>query len=354
MNNIILIYNPKAGDASFRFSLDRFIEIFSEKDLEVRIFRSKVPGDMAEYLEQTDFRHTQAIMVAGGTGTVNEVVGAMMRQKIDLPVGIVPAGTENEYARWLGFDGDLEENLKSLFAMIETTVDIGRIGDNYFVDSLGAGTFSSISSVSSDARNAFGKMANYMKGAVSIQKLKPMKLQIESGDKRYTGVFSSFILANEAIRKYGPLSTGTFTLIATKSNKLGREFKYLRKDYPKGETLVRKDTVITDGVGEVEKGVLRIPGKHFLIRVLDEDNPVRTQIDGERGPALPAEVEILPHALRVYYNPVSRQERFEKKQRNVPDVPRGTSVEKKQKKKKKKDKAEKIEDVTLIPEPSEA
>ena len=52
MKNILLIYNPKAGDTTFRFSLDRFIEIFSEKGYEVRVFRSRVPGDMAEYIQK--------------------------------------------------------------------------------------------------------------------------------------------------------------------------------------------------------------------------------------------------------------------------------------------------------------
>ena len=272
MKNIILIYNPKAGDTTFRFSLDRFIEIFSEKDYEVRVFRSRMPGDMATFLEQTDFHDTEAVMVAGGTGTINEVVGAMIRQKIDLPVGIVPAGTENEYARYLGFNGELEDNLKALFAMTEITVDVGRVGDSYFVDSLCVGTLSTISAVSSEMRNAFGKMANYMKGVVSINKLKSMKLQIETGDKRYTGVFTSFIIANEAIRKPGPLSTGKYTLIATRSTKLGREFRYLEKDYPEGQTILRKNVIsAVDGIGEVEKGVLRLTGHDFKIRIMDDD-----------------------------------------------------------------------------------
>jgi len=44
MKDILLIYNPKAGDTTFRFSLDRFIEIFSEKQWEIRVFRSRRAG----------------------------------------------------------------------------------------------------------------------------------------------------------------------------------------------------------------------------------------------------------------------------------------------------------------------
>ena len=351
MKNILLIYNPKAGDTTFRFSLDRFIEIFSEKGYEVRVFRSRVPGDMAEYIQQKQMGQTEAIMVAGGTGTVNEVVAAMLEQKIDLPLGIVPAGTENEYARCLGFEGELEENLKALFAMEETRVDVGKAGDRYFVDCCSAGTFSSVTAVSNDVRNAFGKMAGYMKGAISFKKLKPMKLQIEADGKRYTGVFACFILANEAIRKNGHLSTGKFTLIATKGNQLGGEAKYLEKDYPIGQTIIRKGVVCAeDGIGEVEKGVLRLSSDHFDIRVLESEIPVQTQIDGEWGPDLPLEVTILPQALRVFYNPVERQAHFARKEKaRLPEiqpskmfhVEHSDKTEKKEKKKAHKEKKEK-------------
>ena len=196
MKNIILIYNPKAGDTTFRFSLDRFIEIFSEKDYEVRVFRSRMPGDMATFLEQTDFHDTEAVMVAGGTGTINEVVGAMIRQKIDLPVGIVPAGTENEYARYLGFNGELEDNLKALFAMTEITVDVGRVGDSYFVDSLCVGTLSTISAVSSEMRNAFGKMANPLHAAArAVAKIADFKVP---ENPRTTFCVSNFDAGNDA------------------------------------------------------------------------------------------------------------------------------------------------------------
>ena len=362
MKNILLIYNPKAGDTTFRFSLDRFIEIFSEKGYEVRVFRSRVPGDMAEYLQKKQMGQTEAIMVAGGTGTVNEVVAAMLEQKIDLPLGIVPAGTENEYARCLGFDGELEENLKDLFAMEETRVDVGKAGDRYFVDCCSAGTFSSVTAVSSDVRNAFGKMAGYMKGAISFKKLKPMKLQIEADGKRYTGVFACFIVANEAIRKNGHLSTGKFTLIATKENRLGGEAKYLERDYPVGQTVIRKGVVCAvDGIGEIEKGVLRLSSDHFDIKVLESQGPVQTLIDGEWGPDLPLEVEILPQALRVFYNPVERQTRFARKEKmKLPEIPsemfhveHSEKKDKKEKKKSRKDKKNKKEEITEATENTE-
>ena len=313
MKAILLIYNPKAGDTTFRFSLDRFIEIFSKKAYEIRIFRSCRPGDMAEYLLQADLTSVGAIMVAGGTGTVSEVVGAVVGQKIALPVGIIPAGTENELAKYLGFTGDLEENLKALYEMHEGRVDVGKIGDQYFVDLCGAGTFSSISNVSTDIRTAFGKIASYMKGAVSFQKLKSRKLYIETGGKRYIGTFSSFIAANEALYRDGSLSEGTLTFVATRGNMLGGEGKYLGKDYQdEHDTAHLHDN---HGVGEIEKGVLRLVGTEFKIEA-ESDDPLPMEIDGESGlMQLPMTITVLPAALRVFYSPEGRDALFLKKRK---------------------------------------
>lgn len=281
-------------------------------------------------------------MVAGGTGTVSEVVGAVVRQKIDLPVGIIPAGTENELARYLGFTGDLEENLKALYEMHEGRIDVGQIGDQYFVDLCGAGTFSSISNVSTDIRTAFGKIASYMKGAVSFQKLKSRKLFIETGGKRYIGTFSSFIVANEALYRDGALSDGTFTFVATRGNMLGGEGKYLGKDY-QDEAAAQKAGE-ENGIGEIEKGVLRLVGTQFRIDAESEE-PLPMEIDGESGlMQLPMTIEVLPGALRIFYSPEGRDALFQRKRKakeaeDKAQLKKAIRKEQKREKEKAKEKA---------------
>jgi|GEM_PF-500005 len=286
MKDILLIYNPKAGDTTFRFSLDRFIEIFSEKQWEIRVFRSRRAGDMSEYLRLCDLSETQAVFVAGGTGTVNEAVDALMQRGANVPVGIIPAGTDNEFAVKLGFGSDLDENLKALAEMKEGTLDVGRVNDHYFVYSLTAGTVSSVSMVSNEVKNTFGKLAFYAKGVASLQKIRRVRLSIEAGEKRYTGSFAGLMITNEQLFQHNLEPEGAFTLIASQSALFGREERYFAKN--------------SMPEGELTKGVLKLVSDHFLVTLADGEKALPTEMDGERGPAFPLEVEVIRGGLRVF------------------------------------------------------
>ncbi len=288
MEDVILIYNPKAGDTTFRFSLDRFIEIFSEKNWEIRVFRCSNTGSAAEYLKGTDLSSTKAIFAAGGTGTINEIVGAMISKGIHLPLGIIPAGTQNGVARKLGFGNDLEQNLKALSKMETLKLDVASCMDRCFVDEISAGTVAALTHTSPEMKNTFGSLANYMMSVTALKKLRKMKLQIESGEKRYTGKFQYFAVINTDLRKDPRKNTGKFTLVASKKASYGVENKYLYDE--------------SEGNGIINNKALRIVSEDFSILPAPDEGEVVTQIDGDIGPTLPLEIHVLREALEVVYN----------------------------------------------------
>lgn len=297
MRDIILIYNPKAGNTNFRFSLDRFIEIFSEKGLEIRVFRSRRPGDMAEYLKECDLSLTQAVFVAGGNGTINEVVNAMMEIHCKIPIGVIPAGLDNDFAKTLGFGEDLEENLKALSAMTPMAVDVASANGRYFVNMCSAGTVASLTTVSSDMKNMFGRMAYYIKGIGAIPKMHKMHLQINVDGEIYTGSFVLFIMINTKLRRQTKdemmraLTDGQYDLIAVKIGGISNIARVLMQ-------VAKREPI-------KEKDILYLTGKHFVISVQEgkEEAEIPTEIDGEMGPALPLEVKVYKGALTFFVNP---------------------------------------------------
>ena len=90
--DILLLYNPKAGDTFFRFELERFLNVFGDMGCTVRIFRSQYIGDMAACIRRSNMDELGLIIAAGGDGTVNEVLQAMMEQPKRVPLGVIPAG----------------------------------------------------------------------------------------------------------------------------------------------------------------------------------------------------------------------------------------------------------------------
>lgn len=297
MKDIILIYNPKAGDTYFRFSLDRFIEIFSEKEYEIRVFRSRRIGDMAEYLKECDLTQTQAIFVAGGGGTINEVVNAMMEMECKIPVGVIPAGTDNDFAKSLGFGNDLEENLQALSAMVPMSVDVARANGRYFVNICSAGTFASLANVSSDMKNSMGRMAYWVKGVGILSKIHKMNLCIEVDGVKYEDVYVFFMILNARLRRRDPetirqnLTDGKYDLIAVKIGGISNIARVMMQ-------IVRKEPIR-------EKDILYLRGTNFRISLKDGEKQVGipTEIDGEEGCGLPMEVDVLNGAMSFFIHP---------------------------------------------------
>jgi len=291
VSDILLIYNPKAGDANFRFSLDRFIELFSdEKHRQICVFRSTMAGDAEKYVNECDLTFVSSIFIAGGTGTVNEVVNALMKRDIHIPIGVIPAGTENEFAHKLGFvSKELEDNFQALRDMDPIPVDIGCANGQYFVDSFTSGTLNSLSKVSTDAKNTFGSMAYYVMGMTSIRNARRMKLCIETREKRYTGFFSYFAVINTNLMTVPRSSTGQFTLVASKNNSFNGDSHYFNPTY--GRT------------GVVENGVVRLVSDYFHITQLDADEgKAATCIDGDMGPDLPLKITVERGAMEFFQN----------------------------------------------------
>ena len=109
MKKVKLIYNPFSGNKSFKFDLDICIGIFQEAGYEVHPFRTLYPGDIDNHIATMDPTY-DIIVASGGDGTVNIVVNAMMRRGLHTPLGIIPSGTANDFATYLGFkSGNVED-----------------------------------------------------------------------------------------------------------------------------------------------------------------------------------------------------------------------------------------------------
>jgi len=91
--------------------------------------------DVAEMGIAAGFTH---IVAMGGDGTVNEVANGLVGSAATL--GVIPAGTGNDFIRMAGIPADYADAI----ALLETgrirEIDLGRVGeDRYFVNGLGIG-----------------------------------------------------------------------------------------------------------------------------------------------------------------------------------------------------------------------
>jgi YegS/Rv2252/BmrU family lipid kinase len=95
------------------------------------------------------------IVSVGGDGTINEIANGM--PNIDKPLGIIPIGTGNDFARSCSFKiGDLESSIDVLLAHDVKDIDVGEVNGRRFVNVMGMGF--------EGRANDIGKILSFLRG----------------------------------------------------------------------------------------------------------------------------------------------------------------------------------------------
>ncbi len=192
--------------------ITRALERFATVD---RI-QTRYAGHATDLVAEADLEAFDGVIAAGGDGTLFEVLNGLYRKAPGerVPLGLVPAGTGNAFARDLGLlPGDWQKGVDLIARNRPRKVDVGRVQTRsetfYFLNIIGMG-------FAVDAGRAAKKLkilgnAAYTLGTLwETIKLKSYPLHVEINGKhvkqdnvfieisnsRYTG--SSFLIAPDA------------------------------------------------------------------------------------------------------------------------------------------------------------
>jgi diacylglycerol kinase (ATP) len=96
------------------------------------------------------------IVVAGGDGTIDSVVGAMVGKK-NATLGIIPTGTRNNLAFNLGIPMEITKSVALLRDGQQLKIDVGRVrtrhGQSWFLEATGLGLVSDIYPMADDLQH---------------------------------------------------------------------------------------------------------------------------------------------------------------------------------------------------------
>jgi diacylglycerol kinase (ATP) len=131
------IVNPAAGGAKINRIQDRLKDRLKRLGIMGEFVKSTGPEDVAKLAKIGIDKGFKTIVAVGGDGTINEVMNAILdNDKIAL--GIIPTGTTNDLASALGI-ADWYSATGILASRKIEEVNLGRIGDRYFVTSVSIG-----------------------------------------------------------------------------------------------------------------------------------------------------------------------------------------------------------------------
>jgi diacylglycerol kinase (ATP) len=103
-------------------------------DLERTLGSDHVTNQTRRAISSGDFN---LIVAAGGDGTINQVVNGMVGSNI--PLAVIPCGTGNDFAGMIGMPTDIEAALNQVLNGSTIFIDLGKVNDRYFINSVGAG-----------------------------------------------------------------------------------------------------------------------------------------------------------------------------------------------------------------------
>ena len=143
---LLVIANPHAGGGRAAKLLERISDALGEVGGEVELLQTTGRGHATALVARHDLRPYDALIAAGGDGTLNEVVNGLCRLPPlhRRPLGVIPVGTGNAFARELGLlSGQWREAVDLIALGTTRRIDIARVethGDTFFyLNTLGIG-----------------------------------------------------------------------------------------------------------------------------------------------------------------------------------------------------------------------
>jgi diacylglycerol kinase (ATP) len=188
--SLLLILNPTAGRRR-RGLVDAVVRQVRSLGWAVEIVRTTAPGDAARLAERCDPARHAVIGVAGGDGTVNEVVNALAQRPNSAPaVGIVPLGTANVLAHELGLGFSATAIARTMTAGRELTVQPGEAANGAasrcFSLMAGAGFDAKVvAGVSPPLKRRWGRAAYVWRSLIETQRYRPVRYGVEIDGRRY-------------------------------------------------------------------------------------------------------------------------------------------------------------------------
>ncbi|MDP9205838.1 MAG: diacylglycerol kinase family lipid kinase [Gemmatimonadota bacterium] len=138
-NEIVVILNPAAGRGSTLRLLPQIRESFGAIGI-IDFRETRTAGHEEGLAREAIARNATTIVAVGGDGTCTRIANAILKSGRFCRLAVVPTGTGNDFAKTLCVQTLSVEAIAQLVARGHSTpVDVGRIEDDFFLNSCGFG-----------------------------------------------------------------------------------------------------------------------------------------------------------------------------------------------------------------------
>lgn len=287
-----LIYNPTAGREKIEKNLPMILNQLEKAGYESSCKATEKSWSAAKEAKRAAEDRFDVVVAAGGDGTIHEVINGLAQVANPPKLGILPAGTTNDFARAMKIPRDLSEACEIIAKGKTVSIDIGKTQKRFFINVAAAGLFTEVAyEAPSRLKSVMGPFAYYAKALEKLGNLhRSFSLTIKTEEKEWTEDLLLMIIANSVsvggFQKFAPLaklSDGLFDVL-----------------------LIRKGNI----PDLVQIAALAFRGEHihdsrvtyFQTKSLEitSSQPVSLNLDGEWGGECTGRFEIIPNFLEIF------------------------------------------------------
>jgi YegS/Rv2252/BmrU family lipid kinase len=265
---------------------------------------TRAPRDAERIAREGVRSGIERIIVAGGDGTLSEVVTGLLSAGLGdyAAIGLLPVGTAGDFARGLGEPSDIDASIDRLSNGDTIRVDAGRATyrtddreavTSYFANIASLGLSGDVAELVNRTGKMFGGRLPYLIGAlrgVARYRSEPVSISVD-GKRVFEGALAVAAIAN------GPCFGGGMQ-IAPNARVDDGAFDWVIVPAMSRPSLLRKIPLLYSGAHLRDPRILH--GRGQIVEARTMNGPVRIDVDGESLGALPARFELLPGAITLF------------------------------------------------------
>ncbi|HDJ4487161.1 TPA: diacylglycerol kinase family lipid kinase [Staphylococcus aureus] len=260
----VLFYHEHSGLKNINQGIGEVTTALSSICKHLSIQLSENEGDIIKYCQEIKTKNyakdVDILFILGGDGTVNELINGVMSHDLQLPIGILPGGTFNDFTKTLNIAPNHKQASEQMISAQDGSKDI------------------------------FGKLSYIGSTVKTLLNPTQFNYQLSIDDKTYSGETTMILTAN------GPFIGGSripLTDLSPQDGELNtfifneQSFSILNDIFKKRDSM---------NWNEITQGIEHIPGKKIS---LTTDPAMKVDIDGEISLETPIDIEVIPNAIQL-------------------------------------------------------
>lgn len=185
-----VILNPYSNRWGAKDSIPQVERALNDVQLDYDLAVTSAPGEGIVLAETAVAEGFEAVVAAGGDGTINEVINGVLRATQEgptIPFGILPLGTANDFNLMAGLPGTIADAAEVIAQGTTRQIDAGKVNNRFFINNSAAAMEPMVTLENIRMKRLSGEIRYVVALIKAIVKIKAWQMHIEWDDGSFDG-----------------------------------------------------------------------------------------------------------------------------------------------------------------------